>query len=681
MLCQTCQNIFRDSYPHKNSNHHLYVHQLEQAAFEACRICRVLWHAISDRAPSTAEIALEASGMQETVVNKAISQYNIRHKPTRWRDNIYNISELSFTVNKNGIDHGGKEITFCLQPRRSETTPLSGIDLTSQADSLLGTEEPSNYRDWTLSIIFARKWLQTCLESHNGCQSAQRSGLTENVPTRLLQIGQPSTEKIRLLLNPKRAGIEIQYATLSHCWGTSHVFQLTSTSLRCLQEGITISELGLTFQDAIFTAQLLGIQFIWIDSLCIFQDFREDWQREAPLMIKVYRYAILNIAASAAADNKAGCFPERKNATIKQYTVQSAWVDCLNDSYHLYHDSFWQYAFEGMPLMKRAWVVQELLLAPRILYLGGTQLFWECAELAACETYPGGIPPNVKPLQISRRALHRILNTTEFPSGAVERGSEATPKADLAQLWNNIVKNYTTNKLTYTSDKLVALSGIAKLIQRKLDDQYCAGLWKKNLVTQLLWHSVSDEQRLHLRPKPYRAPSWSWASLDGTIWPSLYDESSSTEIEILINITECEIESPTDDTTSAVKGGTLRLSGWLASMRLCPDSQNEWSIFFNGTWWKQPAVHIALDCKLSTFALHCLPLLVDIHQFPQWNVACLLLGATGDVKGQFRRFGTLRFFAGAFGMEHWTAFRRPKNEAWLEYEALSRNDQYIISII
>ena len=270
MLCQTCQNIFRGSCLHQNSNHHLHVHQLEQAAFKACRICQVLWHAISDRAPSTAEIALEAPGMQETVVNKAISQYNIRHEPTQGGDNNYNISELSFTVNKNGIDHGGTAVTFCLQPRRIETTPLSGIDLTSQADSLLRTEEPSDYTDWSSSIIFARKWLQTCMESHNGCQSAQRSGLTENVPTRLLQIGQPSTEKIRLLPDPKRAGIEIQYAILSHCWGTSHVFQLTSTSLRCLQEGITISKLGQTFQDAIFTAQLLGIQFIWIDSLCIF---------------------------------------------------------------------------------------------------------------------------------------------------------------------------------------------------------------------------------------------------------------------------------------------------------------------------------------------------------------------------------------------------------------------------
>jgi len=111
------------------------------------------------------------------------------------------------------------------------------------------------------------------------------------------------------------------------------------------------------------------------------------------------------------------------------------------------------------------------------------------------------------------------------------------------------------------------------------------------------------------------------------------------------------------DATSVVPGGTLRLSGWLASIQLCLDSQNKWSVFFNGTWWRtQLHIYIGLDCKPPTLQLQCLPLFVDTSQSPHWNISCLLLGPTGVMKGQFRRSGILHAFAGAFGMEDWTGF-------------------------
>lgn len=150
---------------------------------------------------------------------------------------------------------------FCLLPKTSETNH--------------GTKEPPDPATWSSSMVTARKWLHQCLEGHKRCRATQWSE-SSNTPTRLLQIGQPSAEEICLLLYPQREGIKIQYATLSHCWGTSYSLKLTSTSLQRLLKGIPISELGQTFQDAIFTAQSLGIQFIWIDSLCIFQDSRED---------------------------------------------------------------------------------------------------------------------------------------------------------------------------------------------------------------------------------------------------------------------------------------------------------------------------------------------------------------------------------------------------------------------
>ena len=202
-------------------------------------------------------------------------------------------------------------------------------------------------------------------------------------------------------------------------------------------------------------------------------------------MSDVYRFSTLNIAASCAADGEAGCFPDRSNSMIAPCTVQAAWVDCHNYIYRIHYTNFWQDAFRDMPLMKRAWVVQELLLAPRVLYLGGTQLFWECYEARACETYPDGLPPNMLPSWTAREAVGGLLNNPGCRSDVVEGELWTNPKNDLWTLWNAIVEVYSAKKLTYTGDKLVAISGVVKLMEQIFDDQYCAGLWRKNLVMQL----------------------------------------------------------------------------------------------------------------------------------------------------------------------------------------------------
>ena len=111
---------------------------------------------------------------------------------------------------------------------------------------------------------------------------------------------------------------------LSHCWGSSTFLTLTSTTLQLLTKAIPISELRQTFQDAIVATRLLGVEFIWIDSLCIIQDSRDDWRHETPLMQNVYRGALFDIAAIAAASAKASCFTQRNPSLIKPCVMQTA---------------------------------------------------------------------------------------------------------------------------------------------------------------------------------------------------------------------------------------------------------------------------------------------------------------------------------------------------------------------
>lgn len=80
-----------------------------------------------------------------------------------------------------------------------------------------------------------------------------------------------------------------------------------------------------------------------------------------------------------------------------------------------------------------------------------------------------------------------------------------------------MIEKYTQRRLTKGSDKFPALSGLASVFARLSGDRYVAGLWESDLMVGLLWHASYSEQPRLQRPPEYRAPSWSWAALDGGI--------------------------------------------------------------------------------------------------------------------------------------------------------------------
>ena len=67
-----------------------------------------------------------------------------------------------------------------------------------------------------------------------------------------------------------------------------------------------------TFKDAIDVTRALGVQYLWIDSLCIIQDSESAWLCESTLMSDIYRYSYCNIAAAYASSDNVGLFNDRK---------------------------------------------------------------------------------------------------------------------------------------------------------------------------------------------------------------------------------------------------------------------------------------------------------------------------------------------------------------------------------
>lgn len=142
--------------------------------------------------------------------------------------------------------------------------------------------------------------------------------------------------------------------------------------------------------------------------------------------------------------------------------------------------------------------------------------------------------------------------------------------------WVKNVAWYTKRQLTRPGDKLRAIGGIADKYHVVMEDQYLAGLWRSYIPAGLLWRRIvaSKEGILLPRPLRYRAPSWSWASIDGEIdydWPERMDGSlectrlghtESIASIVGIDVIEAGVElARADKPFGAVKGGFIEASG------------------------------------------------------------------------------------------------------------------------
>lgn len=79
------------------------------------------------------------------------------------------------------------------------------------------------------------------------------------------------------------------------------------------------------------------------------------------------------------------------------------------------------------------------------------------------------------------------------------------------------VSLYTKAKLTYDSDKMIAISSVAQTVHEATADEYLLGLWRHNLERQLCWRVDDEAQGSYAGALDTRAPSWSWMSVNGTI--------------------------------------------------------------------------------------------------------------------------------------------------------------------
>jgi hypothetical protein len=374
-----------------------------------------------------------------------------------------------------------------------------------------------------------------------------------------------------------------RYTTLSHRWGPTEQLRLTKHTYPQLAEGIPLGSLPQPVQDAIFVSLELDIHYLWIDLLCIHQDEDDiaDWQRESSLMNQVYSNTFCNISAGDANGCLESLFnPRDRHAFLPQIIELKTGQQDDDETwlFRVYDKSYWRRSVSRALVNRRAWVLQERFLSPRVLQFDRNQVLWECLERSATETCPDQIPGNLV-------GVGNLLFKSLVPAVQTTSTSDERFPAMVRHFWACLVSEYTACGLTVASDKLIAVSGIAKHVGALLqDDHYVAGMWRRHLEGELIWFTEkSGLPGRTTRPAKYRAPSWSWASIDGLVragWSNI-DHS-------LIKVEEVHLEHVTGDLFGAVTRGWLRLRGSLRNLQLVrndsldPNRGWEWDMILEG---------------------------------------------------------------------------------------------------
>ena len=415
--------------------------------------------------------------------------------------------------------------------------------------------------------LLFKEWVSDCVTNHTQCGAPKWD--TSWYPTRLLDISELTDVRLIETKDTKPAG---PYVTVTHRWGhLDEEYVLNKQRHPLLTNGIPLGTLPRLFQDVISVARTLGVRYVWIDSLCILQDKDDitDWEREASLMEKVYSHSYCNISAADAENCSQSLFNLRDPQSVNPETVT---LDLLSDEsglvipvdFFVYNCHFWFEQVTCALVNTRAWVLQERILSPRVLHFGQCQLMWECCEKDACEVFPHGLHPE---LAASEHVRFKSFALEVEPGS--QRGyfdTSAIPVAHL--LWNRIIIDYSQCALSNPEDKLIACSGVAKRFQSMLHDTYVAGMWRTNLEAQLLWRR--NPGHTGSRPGVYRAPTWSWASLDGGSWPSARPQNGC-----LIKVDDVHINYATSDKTGGITDGWLRLRGFLLEAKLVKSKKHE----------------------------------------------------------------------------------------------------------
>ncbi|KAI0538999.1 heterokaryon incompatibility protein-domain-containing protein [Xylaria digitata] len=356
-----------------------------------------------------------------------------------------------------GEAQAGRESVYEIEMMDSKTTLVPDAHLPTEFH--VGHPVPDR-RDLDETLSQIRSWYSSCVEPHDN----RRPDSAPYVPTRLLDIGSSLCESGVQLLETRVdiPGADVDYVCLSHCWGKIRPDCIT------LKRTLANNRKGV---------------------------------RWTAVMCNVYSGAALTLAATNAPDSHHGLH----SALSPDYQSYEFFMH-LNDGrtkLPVWRQRPIPHFVNSETHTARQNEIAPLLQRGRVVHFANNEVAWECLHRCECQCLGGNNAERfANPKVVLSGFLHgpRTQYTTDHP----------------AAQWLEIVEEYTSLALTFTKDRLPALSGAAQRSRQYRDgDDYVAGLWKSEILLGLTWCSHG---LLRERPREWIAPLWSWASIDSGVW-------------------------------------------------------------------------------------------------------------------------------------------------------------------
>ena len=472
------------------------ITKVEELARRGCHLCRLLWSALTD----SERRKLEADNPDSYVIS--IRCRFLSGKGTWKTGRGVFINVYIDTV----MDVAGRYPDLPLEVYKAfgTTSRMSYYNAIWFGDHD-GTKPPES-TDSDAHFSRVQSWINSCLKNHISCRQHRRHVVC---PSRLIDVDMPEGVGQVRIVEPDATMISrrIAYLTLSHVWGDpTDILKLTRDNIEEFRQGIYVLRLPMTFRDAILITRKLGYRYIWIDSLCIIQDSPDDFKKESVTMADVYGNSVCTIAVLGPG-SRGSCFKTR----------QPCWIPCrllpnIRIARNLLPSRNERYPEPDprSPLLRRAWVYQERVLSPRIIYYGASELFWECCELTATDSLPAG--------RVTAKARHsKYLFHSMMRAPSTANGRNLS-QAEFKDNWYMMVEQYSRGALTFPTDRPVAISGIVQILQENTCLPYRWGMWLENSCTSLLWRYSPDQEPIQAWPvRQDTSPSWSWLSINSPV--------------------------------------------------------------------------------------------------------------------------------------------------------------------
>lgn len=471
----------------------------------------------------------------------------------------------------------GSTVTLPFRLRLNSTTANAHENY--QLGKLLVAEDglvrvPDNYPSTEENLELIRSWIDAC----TGHLTCQHTRLDSPLPKRVLDISR--TDDLVTLYESNVKGEKAPYVTLSYCWGDGLPLRTLTNNISQHKKGIPLEAFPATMRDIIPLARYLGFRYLWIDALCIIQDNPADWQEQATTMTAIYQGCSLNIAVSDAQSCDAGATRTLHRSSVLLGTKSSS-VSTQNSDAEIVvvcEPQLNRNSPSEGPLSTRGWVFQETLVSIATIYICHYGLYWDCCSRSCRQgtsedlrnPIGGGGMARFETAKASWASnLSRLSQTTSRAARAWGGGHRPDVRQRTSPLWALYpwVSAVSGRRLTVPKDKLPVFSGLVSRIVAASGATYVAGLWKEDIILGLTWHveRASPSSERH----NYRAPSWSWASVDGRVeWLWCISVNAKYPAHVLLGTNDLEVLDIVVDEVfpgsfGEVRGGRITAIGTL----------------------------------------------------------------------------------------------------------------------